>query len=129
MLASNNPSRKTWVAIPENSDFPIQNLPFGILSKNGGIKKVGVALGDYAIDLSALFDFGYLDLETYSHHHFENDYLNELLSLGKDKVQALRERISYLTLISIRVKTTQEMLGKCFAILKTRCFLTGNTSL
>lgn len=96
MLASNNPSRKTWVAIPENSDFPIQNLPFGILSKNGGIKKVGVALGDYAIDLSALFDFGYLDLETYSHHHFENDYLNELLSLGKDKVQALRERISYL---------------------------------
>lgn len=96
MLASNNPNRKTWVEIPENSDFPIQNLPFGILSKNGGIKKVGVALGDYAIDLSALFDFGYLDLEVYSHHHFENDYLNELLSLGKDKVRALRERISYL---------------------------------
>jgi len=96
MLASNDPNRKSWVEIPADSDFPIQNLPFGILSKNGGIKKVGVAIGDYAIDLSALYDFGYLDLTLFSHHHFENDYLNELLSLGKEKVRALRERISYL---------------------------------
>jgi fumarylacetoacetase len=96
MLASNDPNRKSWVEIPANSDFPIQNLPFGILSKNGGIKKVGVAIGDYAIDLSALYDFGYFDLKDYSHHHFENDYLNELLGLGKEKVRALRERISYL---------------------------------
>ncbi|MDP4663142.1 MAG: fumarylacetoacetase [Salibacteraceae bacterium] len=96
MLASNDPNRKSWVEIPANSDFPIQNLPFGILSKNGGIKKVGVAIGDYAIDLSALYDFGYFDLKDYSHHHFENDYLNDLLGLGKEKVRALRERISYL---------------------------------
>ena len=96
MLASNNPRRQSWVDIPENSDFPIQNLPFGILSRNGGIKKVGVAIGDYAVDLSALYDFGYFDLNVYSHHHFENDYLNDLLSLGKENVRALRERLSFL---------------------------------
>lgn len=96
MLESNNPRRQSWVDIPKNSDFPIQNLPFGILSRNGGIKKVGVAIGEYAVDLSALYDFGYFDLNEYAHHHFENDYLNDLLSLGKEKVRALRERISLL---------------------------------
>ncbi|MDB4104294.1 fumarylacetoacetase [Salibacteraceae bacterium] len=96
MLESNNPRRQSWVEIPEDSDFPIQNLPFGILSRNGGIKKVGVAIGNYAVDLSALYDFGYLDPHEFSHDHFQNDYLNDLLSLGKEKVRALRERISFL---------------------------------
>ena len=96
MLESNNPRRRSWVDIPEDSDFPIQNLPFGILSRNGGIKKVGVAIGDYTVDLSALYDFGYLDPHEFSHDHFQNDYLNDLLSLGKEKVRALRERVSFL---------------------------------
>ena len=96
MLESNNPRRKTWVEVPEDSDFPIQNLPFGILSRDGGIKKVGVAIGNYAVDLSALYDFGYLDADEFSHDHFQNDFLNDLLSLGKEKVRALRERISFL---------------------------------
>ncbi|MEX2596962.1 MAG: fumarylacetoacetase [Salibacteraceae bacterium] len=96
MLASNNPRRESWVEVPEGSDFPIQNLPFGILSKDGGPKKVGVAIGNYALDVSALFDYGYLDLQTYTHDHFETDSLNPLLGLGKEKVRALRERISHL---------------------------------
>jgi fumarylacetoacetase len=96
MLASNDPRRESWVDIPEGSDFPIQNLPFGILSRNGGPKKVGVAIGEYALDLSALYDFGLLDIKTYRHDHFETDTLNPLISLGKEKVRALRERISYL---------------------------------
>ncbi|MFT5104232.1 MAG: fumarylacetoacetase, partial [Candidatus Latescibacterota bacterium] len=29
-LTANNPSRKTWLSVPENSDFPIQNIPFGV---------------------------------------------------------------------------------------------------
>ncbi len=96
MLASNDPRRQSWVEVPEGSDFPIQNLPFGILSRNGGPKKVGVAIGEYALDLSALYDFGMLDIKTYRHDHFETDTLNPLISLGKEKNRALRERISYL---------------------------------
>ena len=96
MLASNNPRRKSWLDIPEGSDFPIQNLPFGILSRDGGPKKVGVAIGEYALDVSALYDFGYLDLNLYSHETFENDCLNDLINLGKEANRALRERISYL---------------------------------
>ena len=96
MIPSNDPRRASWVDIPEGSDFPIQNLPFGILSKNGGPKKVGVAIGEYALDLSALYDFGFLDLKTFAHHHFENTHMNELLNLGHEKIRQLRERVSFL---------------------------------
>lgn len=96
MLESNNPNRKSWVEVPEGSDFPIQNLPFGVLSKDGGSKRVGMAIGEYAVDLSALYDFGYLDLNDYSHQVFENNTLNDLIALGREKVRALRERVSFL---------------------------------
>ena len=35
MIKANDPKLKSWVAVPEGSDFPIQNLPFGIYSTNG----------------------------------------------------------------------------------------------
>lgn len=95
-LASNNPNRKSWLEIPEGSDFPIQNLPFGILSKEGGPKKVGVAIGEYALDVSALYDYGFLDLKMFDRSCFQNDYLNDFISMGKEKTRELRERISFL---------------------------------
>ena len=36
MLKSNNPNLKSWVEVQVDSDFPIQNLPFGVFS-NGAI--------------------------------------------------------------------------------------------
>ncbi|MFY7669060.1 MAG: hypothetical protein ACOVQG_09970, partial [Crocinitomicaceae bacterium] len=30
MIKANNPSLKSWIPVPGNSDFPIQNIPFGI---------------------------------------------------------------------------------------------------
>lgn len=97
-LKANDPNRKSWVEIPENSDFPIQNLPFGIFSnkKNGGTKRVGVAIGNHVVDLAALFDFGFLDLDVYARENFQNDYLNDIIKLGKEHTNRLRERISFL---------------------------------
>ena len=34
IIAANNPKLKSWVEVPEESDFPIQNIPFGIFSTN-----------------------------------------------------------------------------------------------
>lgn len=93
-LRSNNPDRKSWVNIPENSDFTIQNLPFGIFSVEGEEKRVGVAIGDHVLDLAALFDLGYLDLETFSREHFANPHLNDLIGLGKKINRELREHLS-----------------------------------
>ncbi|MFT5264176.1 MAG: fumarylacetoacetase, partial [Polaribacter sp.] len=33
MIKANNPQLKSWLDIPADTDFPIQNLPFGIYQK------------------------------------------------------------------------------------------------
>jgi fumarylacetoacetase len=49
---------QTWVDVPEGSDFPVHNLPYGVLRGRGDLPRVGVALGEYVLDLS------WLDLPT-----------------------------------------------------------------
>ncbi|MEZ4720817.1 MAG: fumarylacetoacetase [Flavobacteriales bacterium] len=95
-LKSNDPNRKSWLDIPANSDFSIQNLPFGIFTYNKNPKRVGVAIGEYVLDLAVLFDLNFLDLESYAREYFEAEFLNPLMSLGKNKNTELRERISFL---------------------------------
>ena len=36
-IEANNPKLETWLEVPLDSDFPIQNIPFGII--NGRITK------------------------------------------------------------------------------------------
>ena len=48
----------SWINIPKDSDFGIHNIPFGIFSRKGGSKKVGVAIGTQVLDLAALFEMG-----------------------------------------------------------------------
>jgi len=50
---------RSWVEVDENSDFPIQNIPFGIYRpKGGGDLHVATAIGDYVLDLAYLDDAG-----------------------------------------------------------------------
>lgn len=47
----------SFVPVPPESDFPIQNLPFGVFSvpAAGDVRRrVGVAIGDYVLDLAAI---------------------------------------------------------------------------
>ncbi|MFT4762258.1 MAG: fumarylacetoacetase [Paraglaciecola sp.] len=95
MIPANNPNRKTWVEVPENTDFPIQNLPFGVFrTKSNTNPRVCTALGDYVVDLSvmnflALFDDLEIDKDI-----FKNRYLNDLMALGKQKTRDLRNRLA-----------------------------------
>lgn len=43
----------TWVEIPEGSDFPIENLPFGVFRPRDEEARVGVRIGDHIVDLRA----------------------------------------------------------------------------
>jgi fumarylacetoacetase len=56
--ASHDASRRSWVASANKAgtDFPIQNLPFGIFREagNGGPPRGGVAIGDHILDVSAV---------------------------------------------------------------------------
>jgi len=57
--ATHDPARRSWVesANADATDFPIQNLPFGVFDDGMGARG-GVALGDRVIDLSALIEAG-----------------------------------------------------------------------
>lgn len=59
---THDPARKSWVTSANDgaTDFPIQNLPMGVFSQGGGTKRVGVAIGDMILDLTALEASGIL---------------------------------------------------------------------
>ena len=102
-IKANNPNLKSWVKVPESSDFPIQNLPFGIYSTNSKAKRVGVAIGDQILDLSNLFELGYLKPLSFCEHCFSNEYLNRMMGHGKSEIRELRDRISELLNIENKV--------------------------
>ncbi len=84
---------KSWVPVSAHSDFPVQNLPFGIFSTTTKSPRVGVALGDKVTDLLALFELGYLTNLGFDQSDFENQHLNSLMSKGKNANSAMRERL------------------------------------
>ncbi len=96
MIEANNPTLKSWVEVPGNSDFPIQNLPFGIFKRKGKSPRVGVAIGNKVLDLTRLSKRGYLDDLGIKKRCYRSSYLNNLISCGKKKTNALRGRISKL---------------------------------
>jgi fumarylacetoacetase len=96
VYTANDPQLKSWIPVPENSDFPIQNIPFGIISYNGNIVPA-TRIGDTVADLSVLADFGFFDdLGIDDLSSFYEPVLNSLISLGKQSRIAIRERLSEL---------------------------------
>ena len=82
---------KSWLKVSSKSDFSIYNLPFGIFSTNKKNKRIGVAIGDYVIDLHAcnsLDLFKHLNIES---HVFKNSFLNNFIELGKEITSKVRE--------------------------------------
>lgn len=95
-LAANNPSLKSWVPVPENSDFPIQNIPFGIIASSQMTPRVATRIGDHALDLQTLFALGYMENLPFEASDFEAEVLNPIMKRGKKAVRELRNRISKL---------------------------------
>jgi fumarylacetoacetase len=95
-IAANNPSLRSWVDVPAASDFPIQNLPFGIVKTNQLSPRVASRIGDFAIDLKTLFVLGYMENLPFELADFDCDVLNPMMKRGKKAVRDLRNRISKL---------------------------------
>jgi len=95
-IAANNPELISWVPVPENSDFPIQNLPFGIFQTKNEKPRVGVRIGDHVLDLKTLYVLGYLENLSFELSDFDNEFLNALMKKGKKGTRELRNRISKL---------------------------------
>jgi fumarylacetoacetase len=96
MIKANNPSLKSWISVPENSDFPIQNIPFGIAKAFDVPPFVATRIGDKVIDLRNLYQLGYLNDLGFKLEDFDNSYLNSLMKHGKIATRNLRNRLSEL---------------------------------
>ena len=81
---------ETWIDISKNSDFSIHNIPFGIFSTKDSKKRVGTAIGDMILDLKLSSDLGVFDNLNFDFNVFENEHLNDFISLGKSITNNVR---------------------------------------
>jgi len=93
MLEANNPLLKSWISVDEKSDFPIQNLPFGIFKTNQKDARVGVAIGTKIIDLLELAKAGFINTEE---ELLNQNSLNALMEKGRKFTTKLRNSLSEL---------------------------------
>ena len=98
--ATHDPARLSWVQSANDpaTDFPIQNLPFGVFRRRGSAERarVGVAIGDMVLDVT--------DAAARATGHFagndeaiaacDTPSLNALMALGRRQVSVLRESIA-----------------------------------
>jgi len=96
MIKANNPVLKSWIPVPENSDFPIQNIPFGVVKTQDLTPFVATRIGDKVIDLRNLYQLGYLKNLGFVLADFDNQFLNSLMKQGKIGTRNLRNRLSEL---------------------------------
>ncbi|EOX9162668.1 fumarylacetoacetase [Acinetobacter baumannii] len=89
---------KSFIKVAGDSDFPIQNLPYGVFSLSpDGERHIGVALGDWVVDLAVLEANGFLkikDDETY----FNQPTLNKFIGTGKSNWRKIRKELQNLLL-------------------------------
>jgi fumarylacetoacetase len=112
MIRANDPSIRTWVNVDSKSDFPVQNLPFGVCLVDDE-PRVCTRIGDFVVDISVLNRSGLLGVD-YINELFETDSINNLLALGKDWLRNLRDRLSYL--LDVRHKELQQnddLINRC----------------
>ena len=76
---------ETWAPVPEGSDFPLENLPFGIFRPRDEEPRVGVRIGDHVVDLV----LAGIDLDLTA-----RPSLNLLMASGRGG--ALRDRVAEL---------------------------------
>eukprot|EP00743_Colponemidia_sp_Colp-15_P001630 GILK01001781.1.p1 GENE.GILK01001781.1~~GILK01001781.1.p1 ORF type:complete len:462 (+),score=65.26 GILK01001781.1:73-1386(+) len=100
---------QSFIDVPADHHFPIQNLPYGVFSPHPNLEpRVGVAIGDFVLDLKAiadakLFTTGVLSTEasiisdiTVAQDVFGQPTLNKFMSLGRQAWREARQTIQRL---------------------------------
>lgn len=102
------PKLKSFLPVPPESHFPIQNLPYGVFRRrgsgssapaNGGAASVGVAIGDHVLDLAVLEERGLLAATAPGNaggRLFAEATLNRFMAAGQTAWRQTRETITRL---------------------------------
>lgn len=88
---------KSFVPVKPESDFSVQNLPYGIFkTKKDNSPRAGTAIGEYVLDLNAASVKGLLKSLSGNENVFSNRYLNEFMSLDREVWHSVRTDIQNL---------------------------------
>ncbi|RME38899.1 MAG: fumarylacetoacetase [Planctomycetota bacterium] len=87
-------SVRSWVEVEPESEFPIQNLPYGVFRRAGEASRVGTAIDGYVLDLAALHEAGLFEGTAVAERNvFARDCLNELMATGRNVWSEVRKRL------------------------------------
>jgi fumarylacetoacetase len=86
---------RSWVAAANDptTDFPLNNLPYGLFDPGDGDPRCGVAIGDRVLDLRAAEEAGLLGLDG---PLLDVPFWNEVMEAGPEVWVRLRERLTDL---------------------------------
>jgi fumarylacetoacetase len=86
----------SWVesANSPDTDFPLNNLPYGVFSTNSLEPRCGVAIGDMILDMAALEEDGLIALS--EDPVFDLPFWNDVMELGPEAWETLRSRLTAL---------------------------------
>lgn len=85
---------KSFIDYPEESDFPIQNLPYGVFSTaDNPTHRIGVAIGDQILDLSVA---GRQISDEKIQEAFKQETLNDFMALGRPAWQKARSVLQFM---------------------------------
>jgi len=96
MTIANDPNLVSWLSIPADSDFPLQNIPFGVACLSHNECFIATRIGDSVINLALLNRLGYFNALNIEASVFHAPCLNPLMKQGKWGIRALRDRIATL---------------------------------
>lgn len=100
MNETHDPALTSWIesANSPDTDFPIQNLPFGVFSRRGEVeRRVGVAIGDKIVDVAESLSANLWSGEARDVARWcDRPNLNELMQAPKDSLSKFRARLSEL---------------------------------
>ncbi len=89
---------KSFINVDPDSHFPIQNLPYGVFQPlSGGKPRVGVAIGEYVLDLSVIESAGFFkEVGIEEDGIFSQPTLNKFMGLGSKVWKMVREEVQRL---------------------------------
>ncbi len=116
MNDTHDPRRTSWVESAQGAtDFPIQNLPFGVFHERGDDvedARVGIAIGDQILDLTACHDEGrFTGVAEHAAEACAAPSLNLLMGLGREHLAELRRQVVSLLDADSPARKTSKRLG------------------
>lgn len=118
-MSPNDPALRSFIDVAPDCDFPIQNLPLGVITTAADpTPRVATAIGDFALDLSVLEGAGLLTPAP-GRRVFDQPSINAFMALGPKVWRETRAALSGLLRHDApRLRDDSALRAKAFAPLR-----------